>query len=143
MSALSDELATSAYDNMTNDEVTVALNAPSRPIAVPASDVRRYLLLANRWPAISLAASGLGTYSDSARLAAIAIVDALDNFSDFDLQDAQVAAAVDARLSDLLAEGFIDAANKSTILALGNNRQSRARELGLGVVPFRHVAASR
>ena len=54
-----------------------------------------------------------------------------------------VAAAVTARLDELIVDGFIDEPDKAYILSLGNNKQSRAQEIGLGDIGEGHVRNAR
>jgi len=145
MSVLATELASDplvrGYSGMSDSAVTASLNVVDRPAAVPAKDVRRYLLLAGKWPGIVDAANH--DASASVRKAAVNIVDTLANFEDFDLQDATVLAAVTAGLDGVIAEGLIEAAQKIVILAMENNRQSRAEELGLSPVKQGQVEVAR
>tara|TARA_R110000822_G_scaffold30982_1_gene89895 strand:+ start:46 stop:486 length:441 start_codon:yes stop_codon:yes gene_type:complete len=145
MSALSDELANDPlgrlYSGMTDAEAAISLNFTDRPGPVPAKDVRRYLLLAGKWPGIVDAASTSTT--EAVRLAAVNIIDTLANFEDFDLQDATVLAAVTAGLDGLIAVSLMDAAEKTVILAMENNRQSRAQEIGAGRLYWHDVQKAR
>tara|TARA_R110000823_G_scaffold236419_1_gene362141 strand:+ start:1417 stop:1857 length:441 start_codon:yes stop_codon:yes gene_type:complete len=145
MSALSDELANDPlgrlYSGMTDAEAAISLNFTDRPGPVPAKDVRRYLLLAGKWPGIVDAASTSTT--EAVRLAVVNIIDTLANFEDFDLQDATVLAAVTAGLDGLIAVSLMDAAEKTVILAMENNRQSRAQEIGAGRLYWHDVQKAR
>jgi hypothetical protein len=142
---LSDELANDPlgrlYSGMTDAEAAISLNFTDRPGPVPAKDVRRYLLLAGKWPGVVDAASTSAT--EAVRLAAVNIIDTLANFEDFDLQDATVLAAVTAGLDALVTAGLIETANKTVILAMENNRQSRAQEIGAGRLYWHHVQKAR
>jgi hypothetical protein len=142
---LSDELANDPlgrlYPGMTDAEAAISLNFTDRPGPVPAKDVRRYLLLAGKWPGIVDAASTSAT--EAVRLAAVNIIDTLANFEDFDLQDATVLAAVTAGLDGLIAVSLMDAAEKTVILAMENNRQSRAQEIGAGRLYWHDVQKAR
>ena len=145
MSDLSIELATDpltrGYSGMTDAAVVDSLYTKNRPGPVPAKDVRRYLLLAGKWPMIVDTAAQDGTATT--RVACINIIDSLANFDDFDLEDSGVLAVVTAGLDALVTATLIDEAHKTAILAMGNNRQSRAQELNLGRVLPGHVAAAR
>jgi hypothetical protein len=142
---LSDELANDPlgrlYSGMTDADAANSLNYSDRPGPVPAKDVRRYLLLAGKWPGIVDAASTSTT--EAVRLAAVNIIDTLANFEDFDLQDATVLAAVTAGLDGLIAVSLMVAAEKTVILAMENNRQSRAQEIGAGSLYWHHVQKAR
>lgn len=145
MPALSDELSNDplsrGYSGMTDAEAAASLHMVNRPGAVPAKDVRRYLLLAGKWPGLVDAAANDST--GSVRQIAVNIVDTLANFEDFDLQDSTVLAAVTAGLDGAIAAGLMETANKTAILAMENNRQSRAAELGIPQTNLGDVIAAR
>lgn len=137
MTILSDEIAndplTLGYASMTDAEVAASLNGITRPAPVPAKDVRRYLLLQGKWPMIVDTAAN-GSTAET-RATCINIIDSLQNFEDFDLQDASVLTVVTAGLAALETASLITTAEKTAILAMGANRQSRARELGMKIDP--------
>lgn len=125
--ALKNELALPAYAGMTDLEAAVAINAKSRPLPVPSIDVKRYLHVVGKWAGVKQAAlHGTG----ASQLAAISLVDALADIGTFDLQNATYLAAITARLDELVTAGLITSENKTAVLELGNNRRSRAEELG-------------
>lgn len=128
------------YSGMSDAEVAASLNTVDRPGDVPAKDVKRYLMMVGKWAKISDHTVNASDEAD--RQACIALIDALKEFDDFDLQDAAVKSVVEENL-DALIPGYISADDKATILALENNRQSRAQELGLGRVTEYDVARVR
>jgi hypothetical protein len=54
-----------------------------------------------------------------------------------------VLAAVTAGLDALVTAGLIETANKTVILAMENNRQSRAQEIGAGRLYWHDVQKAR
>jgi len=132
------------YATMTNVEVAASLNAVDRPGPVPAKDVVKALQIAGKWAEIERVANGLGTAAPDATIkAALTITSAVRTFEDFDLSDATVAATVNAALDALVAVTLISSADKAIVLALQNNRQSRAQELGLWAVTAADVKSAR
>lgn len=132
---LTTELATDllerGYSQMDAIAVAASLNAQDRPGPVPAIDVKRYLILQGKWVPIKL----------SALPSAVNMVETLEVFATIDLgaYGAAIEAAIDAVVSDAL----LDANDKAAILALADNRRSRAGELGLGVVLPGHIEEAR
>jgi len=123
---------------------SAGINHPNRPVPIPSREVRRYLLIAGAWSAIKDDAL-IGSTPET-RQACITLIDALDNFEDFDMSDAAVATAVNGALDALIATGHLDEATmgqKTAILALGNDKQSRAKELGLPYIRAGYVDAAR
>jgi len=132
------------YATMTDAAVATSLNAVDRPGPVPAKDVIKRLQLLGKWAEIERVASGLGTAAPDATInAALTIVSAVRTFEDFDLSDPAVMAAVNGALDALVTVGLITATDKATVLALQDNRQSRAQELGLRVVAASDVKRAR
>ena len=118
-----------AYSTLSDAEAVEALYAKNRPGPVPAKDVRKYLMMVGRWAAI--ADDVIHGSSSVTRQACRTLVDALENFEDFDLQDTAILAVVTAGLDGLIATGHITSEQKTAILAMEDNRQSRLQELGL------------
>jgi hypothetical protein len=148
MSDLADELATDplsrGYSGMTDAAASASLNAVDRPGRVKALEVKRYLQLTGEWAAIAEDANTHPTRGT--KLSCRAIVDALADFETFDLQDAQIRGVITAALEALQVTGgtgHLDDAQTAEILALENNRQTRAQELGLGVVHVGDVEYAR
>lgn len=130
------------YAGKTDQEIAALLNAPVRPGPIPAQDVRRYLTVADRWPEI-VRIVRFGDQSQDKLRAAIRMVEALDGMSSFDLQVPAYLATIEAGLDALVAAQIIQAQDKTAILALAENRRSRAAELGFGQVKPGHVQAAR
>lgn len=137
LAALKTELTTDplgrGYAGMTDVQAADSLNAVNRPVEVPAHDVIRYLALVDKWGTIASDARH-GNITAAKQTWCVNFVEILAIFNDFDLQDASVLSAVTARLDEGIGHGYIDASDKATILALGDNKQSRAQELGIGRV---------
>lgn len=136
MSVLSDELANDpksiGYSGMTDEEAAESLNAKTRPGVVPYLDVVRYLTLAGKWANI-VDTSIHETLDADKRKVALNMVETIKNFETFDLQDALNMLAVQTQLANMKAAELIDATDETTILALENNRRTRAQELGIEV----------
>ncbi len=120
------------YAAMTDEQVAANMNAIDRPIPIPAIDAKRYLQLQGKWGAIS--DDSRNSVVEATRRACLTLVDALADFAEFDMIDASVSAAVNGALDALVSTGHILATDKTAILALGDDRQSRGVEVGAGVV---------
>lgn len=142
-SILRTELNDAAYSAMTDAQAAAALNVRDRTGPITAEDVRRYLHLASKWSGIKAASLGLQSSTETKRITALTFLDALDQFVTFDLSIAAYATAVTAQLDACIGVGLIDAADKTAILALANNRRTRAEQLGLGPVKVGHVKDAR
>lgn len=133
------------YASMPDSAVAQSLNTPSRPgkKVVPASDVRRYVLLHGIWPKIqSLAASSANPVYQGT---AITILQTLapNSFDDIRMSDPEVSAAVTQMLTTMVNAGAMSETNRDEMVALGNAQISRAEELGLGNVHHLDVAAAK
>lgn len=138
---LSDPL-TLGYAGMSDSEAAASLNGATRPAPIQSADVRRYLLVVGKWAAVKRASMDLS--NEAKNLAAIAMVDALDNLAEFDMGVPAYANAIASGLDALVSVSLISSDDKTAILALGSSKRSRAQELGLGVTPTAaDVAAAR
>ncbi len=144
MSTLSDEITNDplsrGYSGMTDAQVADSLNAVDRPAPVPVEDVRRYLHLVDAWGDIADASRDT-TLLASKRKAARKMVDALQDFESFDLQN--YGTQIGARLGELVTEGMLTTDQRTVIIAMEASRQSRAQELGIGRVRIGHVEEAR
>ncbi len=129
--ALKAELAKPAYQGLDDDAAAAALRAATVDAVVPvrALDVRRYLHLAGKWAAIVGAARGVGAPPADRQLAAIAMVAALNDFTEFDLSVQAYAAAIGAQLDAGVQAGLIANDDKAAILAKGRAKISPVEAL--------------
>lgn len=133
------------YASMPDSAVAESLNTPSRPgnKDVPASDVRRYVLLNGLWPKIqTLAVSSPNPVYQGT---AITILQTLapNSFDVIRMTDPAVAGAVAQMLTTMVDAGAMSTANRDAMVALGDAQISRAEELGLGTVHHLDVAAAK
>lgn len=133
------------YASMPDSAVAESLNTPSRPgkKVVPASDVRRYVLLNGLWPKIqSLAVSSPDPVYQGT---AITILQTLapNSFDEIRMNDPLVSGAVTQMLTTMVAAGAMSATNRDEMVALGDAQISRAEELELGIVHHLDVAAAK
>lgn len=142
---LTDDPLSVGYAGLSDAEAADALNTPNRSgkQEVPASEVRRYVLLNGLWPAIqAVAANGANLFYQGT---AITILETLkpNSFDSIRMNDPQVAGAVTQMLQTMVDAGAMTTANKNAMVALGDATISRAQELGLGLVHHLDVAEAR
>lgn len=133
------------YATMPDSAVAQSLNTPSRSgkREVPASEVRRYVLLHGLWPKIqSLATSSSNPVHQGT---AITILQTLapNSFDVIRMNDPVVAGAVTQMLTTMVDAGAMSETNRDEMVALGDAQISRAEELGLGTVHHLDVAAAK
>lgn len=138
---LADDPLGRGYALMTDAEVVASLAAVDRRGVITMDAVVEYLLLQGRWPSIVDAAHH-GTAA-TARQVAWGIILTAQRYTTINAADPTRYAAIDAQLGALVAAGFIAEADKIALLAMGENKQSRAEELGIGRVLPGDVAAAR
>jgi hypothetical protein len=131
-------------ENMTGlTAVTAAaLNARSLASIMPIREARRWLLVADKLTAIRAAAQG--TIGQPAWMAATTLLGALELFDHLDLGDTQGRAAITAARDLCVAANLLVAADKTALLALGDNRRSLREKLGYTeeITP-RHIIKAR
>ena len=102
-----------------DDDATAAMNAIDRPAPVPVREVVDYLLLVDKWVAVQ---DSTGT---PARNFAVRLLGTVVDFMATDvLRD----------VAGLVSDGVLDQRGADGLLALGENRQSRGQEIGVGQV---------
>lgn len=139
------ELIDSDAANATRTPQQIAdwCNARVMPAPVPASAVAQYLVAAGLMAEIvlasreSVAVDGLNRPKIKA---ALDMVTAIETLPSFDLSVPAYLARITAALDALITHGFMQAAQKAQILALGDNKRTRAEAAGLGEVWGKHVA---
>lgn len=129
------------YAGKTPAELLALLNAPSRSAPILAADVRRYLMIVDRWAEIARVARFGDPDPDKLR-AAIRIVEALQEIPSFDLGVPAYAQAIGGGLDALIAAGLLDQDQKATILQLGAGKRSRCQELGQSAATMGDVIAA-
>lgn len=142
---LSDDPLDVGYADMQDSEVADTLNAPSRPgkQAVPASEVRRYVLMNGLWPRIQVVASSSGNPVHQGTAITILQTLAPNSFDVIRMDDPEIAAAVAGMLSTMVDAGAMTLEQKDAMVALGDATVSRATELGLTLVHHLDVAEAR
>ena len=133
------------YASMPDSAVAESLNTPARPGKkdVPASEVRRYVLLNGLWPRIQ--ALAVSSPNPVYQGTAITILQTLapNSFDVIRMTDPVVTGAVTQMLTTMVDAGAMSAANRDAMVALGDAQISRAQELGLGTVHHLDVAAAK
>lgn len=142
---LADDPLSLGYAQLSDAQAADVLNAPTRPgrKPVPASEVRRYVLLAGLWPGFqALAASGTDPVQ---RGTAITILQTLapNSFDTIRMNDPAIRTAVAQMLQTMVDAGAMTAAQRDAMVALGDAQVSRAEELGLGHVHHIDIAEAR
>jgi hypothetical protein len=149
LEALAAELADDplgvGYESMPDSAVAESLNVPSRPgkQVVPASEVRRYVLLNGLWPRIQAVASSSANPVHQGTAITILQTLAPNSFDSFRMNDPAVSGAVAQMLATMVEAGAMSADNRDAMVALGDAQISRAQELGLGTVHHLDVAAAK
>lgn len=110
---------------------------------VPSAAVAQYLVAAGLMAEIvlasreSVAADGLNRPKIKA---ALDMVTAIESLEAFDLSVPAYLARITAALDALITHGFMQAAHKAQILALGDNKRTLAESVGLEEVTVLHLA---
>lgn len=118
-------------------------NERAAPAPVSAIDVIRVLTLADRMEDIRVAAEKGDADTNAKTMAARKMVAALRDFESFDLENPVYLNAISSRLDALVEHGLITSEMKAALLALGNNRRTRAEAAGLGHINGYDVAKVR
>jgi len=127
----------------TRQQVADWCNARVMVAPVPAQDVAQYLVAAGLMAEIVLvsreivAADGLNKPKVKA---ALDMVTAIESLPSFDLSVSAYLDRITAALDELITHGFIQEVHKSQILALGDNKRTRAEAAGLEEVTLLHLA---
>ena len=115
--SLKDELTNDplgrGYSSMTDEQIVTSLTTKDRPGPFPANVIPKVLSFLGRIDAAERAAVGLAIYDE------------------VNLTDVQTVTAITNHLDDYIAKGQADESVKTAILALGENRRTRAEEIGL------------
>lgn len=133
------------YADKADSLIAESLNEPNRPgrKVVPASDVRRFVLLNGIWPRI--AALAQNPEDQEVQGVAITILQTLapNSFDEIRMDDPEVTGAVSYMLGVMVSAGAMTTAQRSSMLAMGDTLVSRAQEIGLPPVHHLDVAAAR
>lgn len=117
-------------------------NARAMPAPVPSSAVAQYMVAAGLMAEIvlvsreSVAADGLNRLKVKA---ALDMTTAIESLPSFDLSNQAYLARITAALDELITHGFMQDAHKAQILALGDNKRTRAEAAGLEAVTLLHL----
>lgn len=117
-------------------------NEKVMPAPVPSSAVAQYLVAAGLMAKIELYADAInviGTADEAKALAAKDMMGAITLLPSFDLMVPAYLARITAALDALITHGFMLAAHKAQILALGDNKRTRAEAVGLETVTLLHM----
>lgn len=133
------------YLGLSDAEAADALNTPNRAgkKAVPASDVRMFVLLNGLWPTIANVAQN--SANPLHKGTAITILQTLGagSFDTIRMNRPEIAAGVTQMLTTMVEAGAITEAHRDAMVAMGDATISRADELGLGPVYHLNVAEAR
>jgi hypothetical protein len=120
-----------------DSEVLTWLTTPSVAVPIQYRDVRSYLHVVGKFPAI------LVSNESSAK----AMVDVLNHFTDVDIStetgDPAVIIAINTQLDALVSVGLIDTDDKTAILALGDNKLTLLEASGLSVPTLHQIGVAR
>ena len=129
---LSNELATDplgrGYAAMSDAQVASSLNAVNRPDRVPIRDLLGYAVRASIYSRLEDDASNVTSSSRGVSRKVMALLKHSAEFPYLNLADPDVIASLNA----LETNGVITPTEKAAVLAMANNRRSRAQELGIG-----------
>jgi hypothetical protein len=117
------------YSTMTETEVVADLNAMTRPMPVPDREVKLALMRQGSWATILKAQSDVTHPGRDVALLVVALLDDWDR-GDLDFNDADV----QYQMGAMVATGLVTQAQADAVVAMQENRQSRAQELNLGRV---------
>lgn len=142
---LADDPEGIGYASMSDPEAADAINARNRPTrgTVPASDVRRYVLLNGIWPRIAAAAQS--SPDPTVQGTAVTILQTLapNSFDEIRMGDPAVFGAVSQMLNTMVTAGIMTDAQRLAMIALGNVSVSRASELGMPHIHHTDVGMAR
>jgi len=129
---LSNELATDplgrGYTTMTHAQIVDSLNGLTRPDRVPIRDLLGYAVRASIYSRLEDDASNVTSSSRGVSRKVMALLKHSAEFPYLNLADPDVIASLNA----LETNGVITPTEKAAVLAMANNRRSRAQELGIG-----------
>ncbi len=134
--------ASIGYVGQSDAAVVSLMTSNTRAMPIQSVDVRRYLLVSDRWPEIVRVARFGDANADKTR-AAIRITEALDGLSEFDMTVPAYVAAITGGLDALVSASLISADDKAAVLALGDGKRSRCDEMAWPAVSAADVAAAR
>lgn len=122
MSLLHTEIQKAAYNGMDDYQIAASINAQTATVQqpIPVLDVKRYLMVVQKWPNIASIARGLITAPDATKLAAVALAEAFDSLTVFDLSVSAYANACNAELTANVSAGLIAQSDMDYILAMAN-----------------------
>lgn len=131
---------------MTLEDAAAWCNARVMPAPVPVQDVTQFLVATGLFADIVLASREVvaADASNKPRVkAALDMVTALEHLPTFNLTIPAYLARVSAALDALIGLGFMAAGHKAAILALGDNKLTRAEAAGLEPATPRHIIEAR
>ncbi|MFC0384319.1 hypothetical protein [Muricoccus vinaceus] len=141
------ELASPAYDGLSDQAVADALNARTIPVAVdvPTSDARGLLLGTGEWGALCILAERQTSDPTEMmiRAAAITARDSMLHTTTLETSRPLYLGAVTQMLGALVMAQAISADSHAALLAMTQSSRSRAEELGLPVVTDQDVLTVR
>lgn len=142
---LADDPEALGYAELSDPAAADLINAANRPVrgTVPASDVRRYVLLNGIWPKIAAAAQS--SSDTTVQGTAITVLQTLapNSFDEIRMGDPAVFGAVSQMLDTLVSAGIMTLEQRDAMIALGDTTTSRAAELGLPNIHHMDVAEAR
>lgn len=105
-----------------DEALAATINAKTANVQtpIPVMNVKRYLMVTGKWTRIGALARGLVTGTPEEVLAAVALADAFESLTEFDLRVPAYAQACNARLDDAITAGLMDSDEKAYILAMAD-----------------------
>jgi len=129
--SLATELQNAKYIGKTDSECLAILTTKNIPTkqSISAHDIQKYLALAGKL--LPLEASNLASAVNVNRM--------LELFDTFDMTDAQVEGALIASVDACIADGLVDATDKTAILAMGDKLISTVEQLGISKYSISYI----
>lgn len=144
--ALVDEISNDplgrGYASMSNEDVSSSLNSTKdRPGVVDMSDIKAYVLLQKIWGKCQYQAHH-GT-DRSAQELCFNFIGLIDSLEAVNFANSAAMAGISFQLTEMVVAGLVTAEQRTELLALGDNLQTRGQELNLGRVVAGDIDALR
>ena len=135
MSRLKTELQDAKYSGLTDQQCLDLINAKNivKKKQIQTRDIRKYLMINNKLLTIE------ASTTNSAKTA----VRAMEIFDSFDMTDSQVVTTLTTVLDSLITDTLITTADKTAVLAMGDDYESIADQLGFRNLSIQNIERER
>ena len=135
MSRLKTELQDAKYSGLTDQHCLDLINAKNivKKKQIQTRDIRKYLMINNKLLTIE------ASTTNSAKTA----VRAMEIFDSFDMTDSQVVTTLTTVLDSLITDTLITTADKTAVLAMGDDYESIADQLGFRNLSIQNIERER